>query len=453
MSRLRGGESVASFEGSLVSRSIPIDPPSFQAVLQAAPAPRTVWAAPNDASIESTENDRDPTIVGSGAAAVLRADGPARFERIRNQADALVADSDTDTTWAARPRLFGGFAFHDDHEPAPPWTGFSGAQFVLPRIQITWGDDAAWLTTNAVGDAPALETRIERAHRWVSSLSATGPTADPPGIHHRERLTDRSTWRTAVTASIDRIRAGELRKVVLAQALRATLDGELSVADTLCRLRESYPDCFGFLVDATDGRYFLGATPERLVSLQGRSVHTGALAGTTGRGNTPTEDDRLARTLRESEKNAHEHDLVVNAIREQLDPFTRQITTGDRRVRRLATVQHLETPLSATLARDEHVLSLVEALHPTPAVGGLPPDRALTTIRTTEPFDRGWYAAPVGWFDTEGNGSFAVALRSTVATRDVATLFAGVGIVSDSDPDDEWDEVQLKYRPVLDALQ
>lgn len=453
MSRLRGGESVASFEGSLVSRSIPIDPPSFQAVLQAAQAPRTVWAAPDLGSGVEPPVSK-PTIVGSGAAAVLCADGPARFKRIRNQADTLVADAETDTARAARPRLFGGFSFHDDHEPAPPWRGFSGAQFVLPRIQITWGDDTAWLTTNAVGDSQsALEARIEQAHRWVSSLPETGSTAKPPGIHNRERLTDRETWRTAVTASIDRIHAGKLRKVVLAQALRAAVDGELSIANTLSRLRESNPSCFGFLVDATGGRYFLGATPERLVSLSGQTIHTGALAGTTGRGDSPEEDDRLARELRASEKNNHEHDLVVNAIQEQIDPFTTTITTGDRRVRRLGRVQHLETPLSAELAREEHVLSLVEALHPTPAVGGLPPDRALATIRATEPFDRGWYAAPVGWFDAEGNGSFAVALRSTVTTRDVATLFAGVGIVSDSDPDDEWEEVQLKYRPVLDALQ
>lgn len=457
MSRLRGEESVASFEGSLVSRSIPIDPPSFRSVLQAAVAPRTVWTAP-DAGSDSDASGKPtvggPTIVGSGAAAVLRADGPDRFERIRKQADALVANAETDTPEVARPRLFGGFAFHDDHDPTPPWTGFAGAQFVLPRLQVTWGDDTAWLTTNAVGDPPsAIEDRIEQAHQWVSALPEAGPITEPPGIRRRERLTDRAAWRTAVTASVDRIRAGELRKVVLAQALRATLDGELSVADVLSRLRGSYPGCFGFLVDATEGQYFLGATPERLVSLHGRTIQTGALAGTTGRGETSEEDDRLARELRESEKNNHEHDLVVNTIREQLDPFTTAITTGDRRIRRLATVQHLETPLSAELTREEHVLSLVEALHPTPAVGGLPPDRALATIRATEPFDRGWYAAPVGWFDADGNGSFAVALRSTVTTRDVATLFAGVGIVSDSDPDDEWDEVQLKYRPVLDALE
>lgn len=453
MSRLRSGESVASFEGTLVSHSIPIDPPPFRSVLRFGVAPRTVWSAPaSDARGGSSASET--TIVGNGAAAVLRAEGPDRFERIRTQAATLFAGAETDTPVVARPRLFGGFAFHDDHEPAALWSGFPGAQFVLPRVQITWQDGSAWLTTNAIGDASeAVEDRIEAAREWVSSLPDAGSIADPPGIDSRERLTDREAWRAAVTASVDRIRAGELRKVVLAQALRTALDTELSVADTLSRLRGSYPDCFGFLVDAMEGQYFLGATPERLVSLDGRALHTGALAGTRRRGETPEEDDRLARELQQSEKDNHEHAIVVDAIQKQLDPFTTTIATGDRRVRRLATVQHLETPLSAELKREEHVLSLVEALHPTPAVGGLPPDRALATIRTTEPFDRGWYAAPVGWFDADGNGTFAVALRSTVTARDVATLFAGVGIVSDSEFDEEWDEVQLKYRPVLDALE
>jgi len=148
-----------------------------------------------------------------------------------------------------------------------------------------------------------------------------------------------------------------------------------------------------------------------------------------------------------------EHEVVADAIREQLEPFASSVGTGDQSVRRLATVQHLRTPISAELAGDEHVLSLVEALHLTPAVGGLPPDAALETIRRTETFDRGWYAAPVGWFDASGNGTFAVAIRSALARGDAATVFAGAGIVADSDPDREWDEVQLKYRPMLDELE
>lgn len=455
MSRLRGGESVSSFDGPLVSRSLPIDPPPFRSVLCAASTPRTVWSPPDSRSTGET------TVVGSGAAAVLRSDGPDRFEAIRQRAATVFADVDADTAEPARPRLFGGFAFHDEHTSDAPWTGFPGAQFVLPRVQITWQADQAWLTVNTVDESQAIDDRLEEATEWLSLLSASSdrPSSTdapeltaPPGIADRERTTDRDDWRTAVEASVERIRAGELRKVVLAQALRTTLADDLSVPDTLTRLRRTYPDCFGFLVDATDTHFF-GATPERLVSVRGRDVETGALAGTTGRGDTAAEDEWLARELLASEKDNHEHDLVVKAIREQLEPLSTAITTDERRIRRLATVQHLETPVSAELARDEHVLSLVEALHPTPAVGGLPPDRALTTIRQTEPFDRGWYAAPVGWFDADGNGTFAVALRSAVTTRDVATLFAGVGIVSDSDPDREWDEVQLKYRPVLDALE
>jgi menaquinone-specific isochorismate synthase len=154
-----------------------------------------------------------------------------------------------------------------------------------------------------------------------------------------------------------------------------------------------------------------------------------------------------------SEKNVHEHDLVAETIRDQLAPFAASVAMGERQVRRLATVQHLWTPITAELDRNYHVLDLVEALHPTPAVGGLPPADALQTIRETEPFDRGWYAAPVGWIDAAGYGSFAVALRSAVASGRTVTLFAGVGIVADSDPDREWDEVQLKYRPILDELE
>ena len=240
---------------------------------------------------------------------------------------------------------------------------------------------------------------------------------------------------------------------MLAQSLAVGLAGELDVVDTLDRLSDTYPGCFRFLVEPGRGGTFFGATPERLVSLEGRTVQTEALAGSTGRGDTPAEDQWLASELQDSEKDVHEHELVTDAVRDQLTPLAASIRTGTRTVRRLATVQHLRTPIQATLNRDEHVLSLVEALHPTPAVGGLPPDAALRTIRETEAFNRGWYAAPVGWFDAAGDGAFGVAIRSALAREDAATLFAGAGIVGDSDPDSEWDELQLKYRPVMDELE
>jgi menaquinone-specific isochorismate synthase len=449
-----GGEEASPKERGLVSRAVRLSTvPDRTAVLEAADAPRTFWAAPDEA-----------TVVGSAAATTIESDGDDRFRTVREAAAELFSDGDVHAgAVPARPRLFGGFSFHTDHVGAGAWEGYPGAKFVLPATQVTYTDGGAWLTVNGVdADPETVERRLEAEAERLRELPEPTATDDSPGVASRSRTTSKAEWRRSVTAATDRIEAGELRKVVLAQALRVSLERPLSVPEVLSRLGDRHPDCYRFLVepgsenedDDDDGAGgFFGATPERLVGRRGRTVETGALAGTTGRGDTPAEDEWLAAELLSDDKNVHEHELVAEAVREQLEPYATAIRTGERSVRRLATVQHIETPIAAELADDEHVLTLVEALHPTPAVGGLPPDRALRTIRDTEPFERGWYAAPVGWFDAAGYGSFAVAIRSAVARGAVATLFAGVGIVDDSDPDREWDEVQLKYRPILDELE
>ncbi|GAB7008600.1 isochorismate synthase [Halorubrum trueperi] len=437
----------------LVSRTTGIDAPPFAAAFDALPSPRTTWNAPDDA-----------LVLGSGAAATLTASGTDRFADVRAAAANLFDSGDVHAgTEAARPRLFGGFAFHEGGCEGEPWEPFPEARFVLPRVQITFADNGTWLTINATGpdaSVTAVEDRLASEVDRFSGLSGISDSADRsdrpprPGITASRRTTTREAWRESVEAAVGRIRNGDLRKVVLAQALEAGLAADFPRAATLERLAEKYPDCHRYYFEPDDGgSAFFGATPERLVALRGRTVETDALAGTTGRGETPAEDEWLARELLDDDKNVHEHELVADTVRDQLEPFAASISAGERRVRRLATVQHLHTPITAELSDDRHVLELVEALHPTPAVGGLPPDRALETIHETEPFDRGWYAAPVGWIDAAGNGAFAVAIRSAVASRRRATLFAGVGLVADSDPDREWDEVQLKYRPILDELE
>ena len=432
---------------TLVSRTTAVEPPAFAAAFEALPTPRTTWAAPDDA-----------LVLGGGAAATLTADGPDRFAAIRAATDELFASGDVHAgTEAARPRVFGGFAFHEGACAGEPWGPFPEARFVLPRIQVTFADNGTWLTVTDAGpdaSATAVEARLDREIERLAGRPTTESRPARPGIRGQRRTTSRDTWRASVTAALGRIDGGEIRKVVLAQALEAALDDGFPRAATLERLAAKYPECHRYCFEPDDGSsVFFGATPERLVSLRGRTVETDALAGTTGRGETPAEDEWLAEELLADEKNVHEHELVAETVREQLEPFAASVSAGDRRVRRLATVQHLHTPITAELSADRHVLELVEALHPTPAVGGLPPGRALETIHETEPFDRGWYAAPVGWIDAAGNGAFAVAIRSAVATRRLATLFAGVGIVADSDPDREWDEIQLKYRPILDELE
>ena len=432
---------------ALVSRAVEFDAPSLAAAFDALSAPRTTWSAPDDA-----------LVLGSGAAATLTASGPERFAEIRSATADLFDSGDVHAgTEAARPRVFGGFAFHDGACDGEPWGPFPEARFVLPRVQLTFTDNGTWLTVNAAGpDAAvgAVEDRLAAESERLAAVDGEGSEPPRPGIAETRRTTSREAWRGSVDAAVDRIRGDDLRKVVLAQALEADLAADFPRAATLDRLAGKYPDCHRYYFEPDEGgSAFFGATPERLVSLRGRTVETDALAGTTGRGETPAEDEWLAQELLDDDKNVHEHDLVADTVREQLEPFAASIAAGERRVRRLATVQHLHTPITAELSEDRHVLELVEALHPTPAVGGLPPDRALQTIHEKEPFDRGWYAAPGGWIDAAGNGAFAVAIRSAVATPRRATLFAGVGIVADSDPDREWDEIQLKYRPILDELE
>lgn len=427
-------------ETTLVTGTREVDDVSFRAFLASHGAPRTHWAAPDGLEV-----------VGAGEAIRLTGHGEGRFAAVRDAAiDSIRGASLPDGP--PRPRFFGGGAFHDDHEPAPPWEGFRAAEFVLPRLQLVRADEATYLTVSrGDGDTEALAQDIENALDAIAELPAMRPVGEPPGVVASRRTTTEAEWAEQVESAIDRIEQGDLRKVVLAVALAVTLETEVAVPDALERLRRSYPDCFRFLVQPTDEAGFFGVPPERLVRLMGRDAQTEALAGSVARGETPEADAELAQSLLDSEKLQHEQGLVSEAIEDRLAPFG-DVTVGEQGVRKLANIQHLQNPISLDLEADAHVLDLVEALHPTPAVGGLPPARAEQTIRETETFERGWYASPVGWFDAAGDGEFAVGIRSAVAGGRRATLFAGNGIVADSDPAAEWEEISLKYEPILAEL-
>jgi menaquinone-specific isochorismate synthase len=412
------------------------------AVADAFEGPRVLFSDPDG-----------PDVVGCGAVATVTASGPDRFRSVREQAEALFAGMDAPGPSAARPRLFGGFAFDGDHEPAPPWEGFGAARFVLPRVQAVREGGERWLVVNARGpdDAETVESALADV---AERIEATDPVADAgSGTTGVTRTPSREGWRRQVRTALQRIEAGDIEKVVLAQRLSVNLDGPLSLPGALDRLAGAYPDCYRFAVEPGGGGVFFGATPETLVERRGRQVRTEALAGSIGRGGTPEEDARLARALVESQKVQHEHGVVADTVADQLESLAADVEAGERTVRKLGNVQHLRTPISADLGEPTHVLSLVAALHPTPAVGGRPPEAASEIIRETEAFDRGWYAAPVGWFDAAGDGTFAVGIRSAVARGSRAHLFAGNGIVADSDPEEEYRELQLKYRPILDLLR
>jgi menaquinone-specific isochorismate synthase len=258
------------------------------------------------------------------------------------------------------------------------------------------------------------------------------------------------SWSTMIADALARIRAQELEKVVPMTLCKAETGASVDVAAALARLTELYPECVRFAFQRGEA-VFLGASPERLVDKRGLEVASDALAGSAPRANGSDSFARAA--LLESDKDRREHRVVVDAVRAALAPLSARMGVPVApQVRTLRNVHHLWTPITATLARPVHVLDLVRALHPTPAVCGTPRDAAIRWIAAHEPETRGWYAGAVGWFDASGDGVFSVAIRSGVLTRDQAWLYAGAGIVEGSDPALEYAETRVKQAPMLTAL-
>lgn len=400
---------------------------------------------------------------GLGAARVIRCDGPDRFAAAATavRADLAMAAYD-ESELPARPAsalvYLGGFAFDPDRARASDWAGYPDGLLVLPRLLLVVRDEAATLTVNAL-IAPGSDGVVEAAAalRDLAALTAA-PAAghnswrQPAGVVEASDLPSAEDWQASVRVTAADVRAGQFEKVVLARTLQVRADTPFDQASALRALRTAYPSAYIFAV-AVRNHCFLGATPELLVQLRGRDVATTCLAGSTARGATPGEDERLARVLLESTKNRVEHQIVVRYIQEALAPLCDELQANAAapRLMRVRNVQHLYTPVRGRLNADRSILDLIARLHPTPAVGGFPRDAALAAIRAREPFDRGWYAGPVGWLDRDG-GEFAVGIRSALLADDRATLYAGGGIVASSDPAAEYAETDWKFKPMLAAL-
>ncbi len=397
------------------------------------------------------------SLVGVGEAwAVRPGSGTHRFTAV-SQAWAELLDGavidQVDTRRGTGPLLLGGFSFDDEPAGSSVWHGFEPACLVLPALLLTTTPDGCWLTLSArIGETPGLEAL---ARMWEGLLADT----DAPGADTRlatlqvvGQRPDASTWRASVARLAGAVGRGRLDKAVLARRVALEADSSIDVSAVLRRLAASAPESTVFAVSRGD-RSFVGASPERLVSLNGRELRTMAMAGSAARALDSGADERLAGELEASDKEREEHAVVVAMLREVLTPVAERLDIAVRpQVVRFRHVQHLVTQVSGRLRDDADVLTLVERLHPTPAVGGMPRALALELIAEEEPIERGWYAGPLGWIDRHGDGEFVVALRSGVIHRSRVWLFAGCGIVADSDPEQEWDESSAKLLALGSAL-
>ncbi|MEY8017738.1 isochorismate synthase [Mycobacterium servetii] len=303
--------------------------------------------------------------------------------------------------------------------------------------------------------APGSVARTEGRPDW--------PTGPLPAVHVAAAVPPPADYRDRVSRARERLRApgGSLRKVVLARALRLAADAPLDARVVLSRLLAADPAAYGYLVDlsAAGGDYrgvvLVGATPELLVARSGDRVVCQPFAGSAPRDADPERDAANGATLAGSAKNRHEHQLVIDAIRAVLEPLCDDLTIApEPHLSRTAAVWHLCTPISGRL-RDKSTtaIDLALALHPTPAVGGVPTKAATELIAELEG-DRGFYAGAVGWCDARGDGTWVVSIRCAQLSADRRTALAraGGGIVAESDPDDELDETTTKFATILTAL-
>ena len=335
----------------------------------------------------------------------------------------------------------GGFAYRPDRDPGGAWSGFPALLIRVPALAVMRRRGRTFVTA-ATPDAEALLDLSSTAVRapGARTLSIT-PARNP------------LAWTAAVQDLAARLRSGVAQKVVLAREVLARGDGVVSAGMVVRALRAAYPSCFTYLVAGADGTALAGASPELLVRRTGNRAFSQPMAGSVARGATDVEDDRLARQLAQSAKDKSEHEVVATFVREALRPFSSAVRAREPEVARFTNIQHLATSVQAELSDPPaDVLTLAAALHPTPAVGGWPRAAADGLIDELEGMERGWYAGAVGWIDRRGDGEFAVALRCGLLWEDGARLYAGVGVMPDSDPARELEETELKFKALLTAL-
>ncbi|BCW20109.1 hypothetical protein NtRootA9_28170 [Arthrobacter sp. NtRootA9] len=432
---------------------------------------------------------REAGLAGFGEIARFTATGPERFLEADIWWRHLVLEASvTDAVElpGTGPVAFGSFAFSK--------TSAHESRLIVPEIVVGVRDNRAWLTQLTFDDGPLTEAgALAALQRWLGSGSIDGSiaagaaaerttaAADPVGdgieaggasreggavvrplplaagaTLHTGSLSEEA-WMDAVAAGVEEIRTGALEKLVLARDVVATIPSGVRASQVLRELAARYRECWTYGVDG-----LVGATPEMLIQVEGRTAQARVLAGTLDRRDAHGEDglpmDYATRVLAGSEKQRHEHEIAIQSLTSQLAPFSEAMNAHDEPfILELPNVWHLASDVKAELAEVEgHVptcLALINALHPTAAVCGTPTQVAGALIRKLEHLDRGPYAGPVGWLDAAGNGEWGIALRGAVIeSPDTVRLYAGCGIVDGSQPEAELAETWAKFRPMLESL-
>jgi isochorismate synthase len=396
-------------------------------------------------------SDQGTQSVGVGVARRWTYHGPQAWADWKADWDRLISEK----TLPSDLQVGGGVAFSlDDMGQTKPWGTFPRMAWTLPAILLQSSPEGirVRLVAEIDGNLP-LHPVLDYYHELLDKISTPHPVSNAvPRLINHSSTPSRDQWNQLIIDAVNTINNQQLSKVVVARAVTAIFSDNVKTSPILHQLSRRNPSSKIFAL-RLQSRTFLGATPEILLETQEPFVSTMALAGSAPRGKTVTEDTLNSQALLRHVKNREEHEAVKGHILNVLKKLGCTVEyPSEPIIKQLPTVQHLFTPITATLPPGSSFWSVAQALQPTPAVGGLPPTAAIEWITQHEPFDRGWYAGVIGHVSLKGQGQLLVALRSALIEGQQATLFGGCGIMAQSNPDDEWEESQWKLRSMLEAM-
>jgi salicylate biosynthesis isochorismate synthase/menaquinone-specific isochorismate synthase len=415
---------------------------------------------PGESYLCFEQPDRDGAALAAlGCVATLEASGPGRFEEVAARWRALASEAVCDPADGPRGAglvATGGFAFAPEGGSSPHWSEFAPASMHVPAVALARRGEDVRLTLAALAqpddDPEELLADVQRRLARLRDRPLPLLDPDPVGRFQVASAAPPEHYEAAVARAVERIRAGDLEKVVLAREVQVHAPADHDTPAVFAVLREAFPACFVLAVGRGDAA-FVAASPELLIRREGLRASTLALAGSTRRSADPAVDDHLGEQLLRSDKDRGEQAIVTRRIERALRPHSVWVTAAQEPVlARMANIQHLASPIRAQLAAPIGAIRLAGLLHPTPAVGGEPFGVAQPLIPALEGLDRGWYAGPVGWSDTNEDGEFCVALRCALLSGPVARCYAGVGVVADSEPAAELAETEVKLAALLPVL-
>lgn len=445
-------KSIADHHAKIASIAVevaPIDPLAILCQL----------ATPNQRHFYFENRDRELAIAAIGEAQSIQVEGSQRFSKaqqfIQQGLQHFITCGSLELDWTS-PRFFSSFTFFD--QVLSSYSFFPAAIVFLPQWQVIKQQECSEITLHLRIDSQSnIEDLIEKTWRDFQRIRQVNYSffhlsAQLPQLLNWDMI-DTHDFQATVAAALESIQKRQFNKLVLAHAIDVVSHLPFQWGHSLHNLRQSHADCYVFSVGNGKGQSFIGASPERLLSIHDRQLITDALAGSAPRGRTVREDARFAHRLLNSDKERREHQVVVDFIAQTLTQFGLEPHLTDvPGLLKLSNIQHLHTPIQTVIPPRLHPLEILAELHPTPAVAGMPRDIACEKIQQHEGFERSLYAAPIGWVDAQGNAEFVVGIRSALLDGHRARLYAGAGIVAGSDPEKEFAEVRLKLQALLRAL-